>query len=634
MRDEDRAWHARLSQGGRLPRTLASHLACRARLAHCPDQPGAMLQGMNAERLFLHTMQSDLLQKRDTCGLPSPLPPFIALLNLSGETFLAFTQCNSVVRALCGKSSALRSSELEQQVARFCTYPTAPLPKSDDEARTCQRFVLLVYSLPWQGGLGSEHWSLNACSVSQSADGVQTLHDRLMVMTSASLEAFGGRPVLDAAESTIHTRTSIAPLSLVTDRQLKEFRESYQSVSLDVDATFSASLPGPVVANDDGTGGTNSPGTAGLRAATTAAAPLDAKPASDGCGYTAGYGATRGDGSGNGPGSAGPNLREAQLKSIIEALQQARKKDHAEIASLKVAVAEQVRTNVEVAKCASQQKAELIAKHEAQLASEDTKTQKLLSLTTKTRDSLQLELDSQLDANRRLATENSREVARASRLKEKHEALLKQTSLRESLAQSKLANAATVERELREQLESHEERHESFVCEVERHHAQSLDSLKRSSEKALAAARVVVSAKERIINQLSEHQERVESELSSATLHIADQDERLAQAERAVRAQDDAPRAVATMTTASTATHACASTQTPSAPAPAPAPVVSSLDLASRSYQHGVQNASTLLMAAQIGLQNLGHFAQRLEFQQSQQSQSEFYNGCHPYAPY
>ena len=160
------------------------------------------------------------------CGLPTPLPKFIAILNLSGERMLVHSNSCSLIRLLCTRSSQLTPSELVTQVDTFATHPNMP---QEDKERPLTKFVLLSLSLPWQAGTGALFWSLSACSFNAVPDARIVLNDRAITLTSHSPRAFRGTPVLDRADHAIPLDNA-RDMPLVTSDQVKDFTDAYACV--------------------------------------------------------------------------------------------------------------------------------------------------------------------------------------------------------------------------------------------------------------------------------------------------------------------------------------------------------------------------------------------------------------------
>ena len=58
----------------------------------------SMQEALGNERVFIKTLAQCLNQAPFPCGLPTPLPKFIAILNLSGERMLVHSNSCSLIR--------------------------------------------------------------------------------------------------------------------------------------------------------------------------------------------------------------------------------------------------------------------------------------------------------------------------------------------------------------------------------------------------------------------------------------------------------------------------------------------------------------------------------------------------------
>ena len=100
-------WVANLANR-RAGRILASHLACVEAQdeIHYPDCSAQ--EAHSNERVLVHALARSIQRRRPfPCGLSASLPRFIALLNLSGERALVYSDSPALIRALCARSSVL-----------------------------------------------------------------------------------------------------------------------------------------------------------------------------------------------------------------------------------------------------------------------------------------------------------------------------------------------------------------------------------------------------------------------------------------------------------------------------------------------------------------------------------------------
>ena len=240
--------HLQRSRAGRI---LQAHLAGIAVRNEVGARDNSMQEAIDNERVFIKTMGSCLDRgKPFPCGLPAPLPKFIAILNLSGERMLVHSNSCSLIRMLCTRSTQLSPSELVNHVDAFAAH--VELSRSDKGKCHVTKFVLLSLSLPWQAGTGAMFWSLSACSFDAAPDSRVVLHDRQIALTSHSPKAFAGKPVLDRTDHTIPLDDG-RDMPLVTSEQVKDFCDAYACACLDpspredgaVDAALGAERVGP-----------------------------------------------------------------------------------------------------------------------------------------------------------------------------------------------------------------------------------------------------------------------------------------------------------------------------------------------------------------------------------------------------
>ena len=98
------------------------------------------------------------LSKDSRCfGLPDPLPPYIAITNLSGSRNLYYSHNPGLIRLLCmtGQDMAQKVTQNVQEVLEFA------------HERKCS--VMVCLSLPWQAGFNQSFWELR--TVRRNSDG-------------------------------------------------------------------------------------------------------------------------------------------------------------------------------------------------------------------------------------------------------------------------------------------------------------------------------------------------------------------------------------------------------------------------------------------------------------------------------
>lgn len=213
----------------RAGRILQAHLAGMKLRDDGVPHDSAMQEAVNYERVFIKTMAACMERNEPfPCGLPLPLPRFIAILNLSGERLLVHSNTDTLVRLLCTRSSQLCPSELVTHVDCFCAHPTL---ENGNQALT--KFVVLSLSLPWQAGTGSLFWKLSACSFRNDLPpSMRCLDDRALTLSSHSPDTFVGKSVLDRSDFAIPL-SSARDMALITPDQMKKFTDAYTTTCLD-----------------------------------------------------------------------------------------------------------------------------------------------------------------------------------------------------------------------------------------------------------------------------------------------------------------------------------------------------------------------------------------------------------------
>lgn len=195
-------------------RILANHLAAVEVVATTGGHCSAVSEALGNEQTFLCAINAWVSGKLGCpCGLPTPLPRFIAIVNLSGERMLLHSNQPELITSLCRHSSALRPDELAERLREFEQYPAVV-------ARNVNRFVLLTYSMPWQCGVDGAFWHLSACNISMVSDdaGVSTprLADRVLTFSGTSAASYKGKQT-HASEF----------------QQIQDFVEAYSTTCLD-----------------------------------------------------------------------------------------------------------------------------------------------------------------------------------------------------------------------------------------------------------------------------------------------------------------------------------------------------------------------------------------------------------------
>lgn len=224
----DAQWVANQSHH-RAGRLLASHLASLEaqpdlQIADCSAQ-----EALSNERVFIYALARSVQKRKPPpCGLSSKLPLYIAVLNLSGERILVYSDSPSLMRSLCTRSNVLHRKELEQALCFFESHAASRTEAS-------MRFVLLNYSMPWQAGTDSVYWHLSACSVDAVGEIDLNVVDRIKHFSSTSQGPCAGKSVMLARDACLPLYSSDqGGLALVSDKQVADFCNTYSATSLDI----------------------------------------------------------------------------------------------------------------------------------------------------------------------------------------------------------------------------------------------------------------------------------------------------------------------------------------------------------------------------------------------------------------
>ena len=525
----DAAWVAGLA-GSRAGRLLASHLA--AVEVHGSDHDCAMQEALANERVFVHALARSAHNHRPfPCGLPPRLPCFIAILNLSGERMVVYSDSSALIRSLCAHSTVLHRNELEERLLLFEMHPTK---RTTEE----MRFVLCSYSLPWQAGADASYWHLSACAISVATDGVErALVDRQPQFSSDSATPFRGKSALDSRDKQLPLYVA-APgvLELVSDKQIAEFVEAYSATCLD-----------------------KASGPAGVAAAATAAAAV-------------------------GGGGGGAN---EQIRSLNQRLLQDRDRDQTEIKDLKRQTAALVETLNSTVNEALDTKREMEAQRLDEVGDAQKKAKELVDHAREQYEALCVEMKGMEATQKDVARETRKQKKQNEALIARCDELDRQGAAKNALHNAALSQHVATISGLEGKLEKSRAEARIIRSELEREHAVATE--REAAQHAEAMSKVVeaLESKKRIINQLSVVNEGRDVEVASLKTHEEEQARRIAALETDVadltaKLAEAAKRGPPTKSkqsgpprrNASTATHHCASTQTDPGEKPLPEPAV------------------------------------------------------------
>jgi len=556
----------------RAGRIFQAHLAGMHLRNETGGRDNSMQEAIDNERIFIKTMGMCLDRgKPFPCGLPTPLPKFIAILNLSGERMLVHSNSCSLIRLLCTRSTQLTPSELVTQVDTFAAHVNLAQQGDKGLAPPFTKFVLLSLSLPWQAGAGALFWSLSACRYNTVPDPRVVLDDRVFTLTSHSTRAFEGKPVLDRTDHAIPIDNA-RDMPLVTSDDVKDFTNDYACVCLD------PSSPGDGVAD----------------------------------------GALGGEG-----GDAQSRAREETLRGLITALREQADKDKERYDALQTEFDDSTAANLGIVAATEMQRREELKAHTEAIKEARRKNEELEELIKGARD--------KCDA---LHREQTRDRKTHTKLQERFEQYKRQSESKDTLANSTSAKAAMQLRALEDKLAAAQRSLASAKQDAAKERDKALEKLQTKHDAEVERLHMRLEGKKRIIDQLSENNESRNAELASLKAREAEQDaeltrwrqassdaieavgaangvsddaraeakeareaarvasEQLAEAQEQLALLQIARRSVGVSTdtdTKSTETHRCATTQTdcekpaqpsvPSAPAPT-APADASADSA------------------------------------------------------
>ena len=216
-------------------RWLADHIANTLNMLRHPDQQSCPMQQVSDHtRLFFWLLSRSLLKKDESLPfcLPSPLPKYIGIYDLSGKRSVLYSQHPSLIRVMSFTSSVCDSMAHMQQLEKLILYA---------EAHESHR-VLIVLSMPWQAGISAASWEARTFCVSPCPDGNgQSLEDGQLAFSEISCCACKSPPsVVDGApygsEFVVIPKSEgkAVRVPCLGEVQAKEFAKSMVSVDLDV----------------------------------------------------------------------------------------------------------------------------------------------------------------------------------------------------------------------------------------------------------------------------------------------------------------------------------------------------------------------------------------------------------------
>jgi len=519
----------------RAGRILQAHLASVSAHEEGRACESSVEDAITNERVLITSIARALGNDRPMpCGLPFPLPKFIAICNLSGEKLILYGSSPSLLRRLCTRSAVLPPREVAQSLIAFETW--SGLHKAG-----VSQFVLISYCMPWQAGVGSAYWSVSCCDYSTDD---RIIRDRMVAFTSRSNIPFNAKSVRDPTDMHV-ALVGQKFLPLVASKQIKDLSNTFCCSSLDVDERNAD--------KDD---------------------PVRAPPTNN-----------------------ANEKKLAALEELVRGLERRTKKDQAEINRLKsesidaesdmLKLVEQCEARIETvkkdAKGAMDEQAD-------QYDTTKVKTQELLNLEKSQRDALTAELNALKASYEEKASEHTETKRELKKVRSKMEELRRQSAAKDQLGNAAASKYQMTIKVLEDGLEAAKGELRTLRQELEQKHRKETEERVVAHAKEVERLQASIGSKERIVNQLSEVSERRETEvekvqdelrslravdaLRSSEVHewsakVNELKAELAQSKKELA--NPKVRSVSVSTrTSSTSTHNCATTQTNPVPPPPP----------------------------------------------------------------
>ena len=478
---QDASWLSRLHRN-RSGRTLQDHLACVEDRLDSNGREGSIQEAINNRRTFVRALNSAVGKQRPPpCGLPSSIPRYVAIVNLSGQRMMLTSNRDTLMRKLCSRSWLMHPDTLLEQLCAFEAFLNHGCIKAQNKDGAhvpSERFVLITYSLPWQSGIGNAFWEVNAVNIIGDRSGARFVCDRTCSLTSMSSAVFGvdsslglrgcgdGHIVIRAGQPDERV------LDFISNEQVKAFTNAYAAVHLDFE-------------HDDASGAT---------------AEADAS-ATSGPAVTAF----------NSPGvqTAQAKAVNAQLHSLVTVLKEGRLEDQAKIRKLETRALE------------------LKAAHNAQLQAEkDEMLAQVEEATSRARnreqaaDAAIAEIKAELEGMRpkmaSMMLEQAETRSMYDKLLEKHEKVKRQEAGKDRLHNSHTSKQSIEIKRLQEKLEAEASARQQDLAEMERAHAQALQRGADQTHKERETLKQKLASTELMCNQLVANAENSGRELATA----------------------------------------------------------------------------------------------------------------------
>ena len=231
-------------------RVLQDHAACVLFRIDRGGHEGAIEECTNWRRTFVFGLNKAIVEsKPPPFGLPKPvgrriLPKYIAIVNLSGERMLVYSEHDTLLRVLCSVSHTQNAEALARALSTIADqaechgnplYTNSPFGA---DASELPRSVLVCYSMQWQAGFESYYWEASTIEATPSDASTTALRrrvlDRQMVLTSLSPDLIQGTPTLGArGVEYLASGNRMGPQTYVGNKAVAEFSEQFSAASLD-----------------------------------------------------------------------------------------------------------------------------------------------------------------------------------------------------------------------------------------------------------------------------------------------------------------------------------------------------------------------------------------------------------------
>lgn len=453
----DSAWISQLSQsrGGRL---LQAHLASVEDMVVSEGRNGAVQACVENRKSFLYALIRSVRNgQSNPCNLPKKLPKFVAVVNLSGEQTILYSEKDTLIRKLCSRSAVTHPQTLRNQLMEFSKWVDTKRASCSDVE---EAFVLVVFQLPWQAGVGCMHWEVNDVVVTHGKGATRaSLLDREMTLSSMSTGIFKAKPSLRDLESM--PCCDGRHVELLNPRQVAAFRDNYTSSNMDYEAEV----------------------------------PTDATPDSA-------------------SGAAAPRP-PAEMGELLRAVMTQRQAMMTELQQIKEELKEEKR---KAAAAAAAHAVDL----EARLATAALEASEALKLMTGAHDEKAAELAGMQPKMATLVQEQADSKKQHERLSKSYEKFKGQIDAQNKLANTAHQKLTREKVELEEKMAALRDSHKQATGDLTRAHQRELERAVSDEKKRVTALRVKVTSSERLINQLAESNDRKDAELAVTTSELGE----------------------------------------------------------------------------------------------------------------